>query len=68
MSIGVLKPLCDLLTVQDTKLLFVTLQGLENILKVGRESVKRPSAENPYISQIEQIEGLYIKVKFCVGL
>ena len=60
-GIGVLKPLCDLLAVQDTKVLFVTLQGLENILKVGKESVSRnrPNAENPYISQIEQIEGLY---------
>jgi len=32
---GAIPPLCDLLKVQDTKIVTVALEGLENILKVG---------------------------------
>lgn len=31
---GCIKPLCDLLTVEDNKIISVALEGLENILKV----------------------------------
>lgn len=34
-SAGAIKPLCDLLTVQDVRIVTVALEGLENILKVG---------------------------------
>ena len=32
---GCIKPLCDTLTVNDTRIITVALEGLENILKVG---------------------------------
>lgn len=31
---GAVKPLCDTLTVNDTRIIIVALEGLENILKV----------------------------------
>lgn len=33
-DVGAIKPLCDLLTVQDVRIVTVALEGLENILKV----------------------------------
>ena len=51
-SIGCIKPLCDLLTVQDSRLIVVTLEGLENILKIGeKEKV------NTFSSSIEEAYG-----------
>lgn len=32
---GAIKPLCDLVTVNDARIVTVALEGLENILKVG---------------------------------
>jgi importin subunit alpha-1 len=32
---GCIKPLCDLLTCQDARIVTVALEGLENILRVG---------------------------------
>lgn len=33
---GAIKPLCDLLSTPDVRIVTVALEGLENILKVGR--------------------------------
>ena len=35
-SVGCIKPLCDLLTCADVRIITVALEGLENILKVRR--------------------------------
>ena len=37
-SVGCIKPLCDLLTCADARIITVALEGLENILKVGLQS------------------------------
>ena len=54
-SIGCIKPLCDILTVQDPRIVLVTLEGLENILKVGQIDAK--NGVNPYSVLIEEAYG-----------
>jgi importin subunit alpha-1 len=56
---GCIKPMCDLLLVNDSKLLIVVLEGLENMLASGereRERLHQPA--NEYASLIEQVGGL----------
>jgi len=57
-SIGCIKPLCDMLTVQDSRIVLVTLEGLENILKVGQQDVRKNGGVNPYSVLIEEAFGL----------
>ena len=48
---GCIKPLCDLLTVADARLITVALEGIENILKAGEQEVQNnPNVfpQNPY--------------------
>ena len=54
---GCIRPLCDLLTCQDPRIVTVSLEGLENILKVGDED---PGGEgvNLYARYIDEAEGL----------
>jgi hypothetical protein len=52
---GCIKPLCDLLEVNDTKVIGVALDALENILKSG---VALNQPENPYLALIEGADGL----------
>jgi importin subunit alpha-1 len=50
---GCIKPLCDLLTCPDPRIVTVSLEGLENILKAGEaEEV------NLYAQYIDEAEGL----------
>jgi len=51
---NVIQPLCDVLTLQDTKLLKTVLDALENILRVGASS----GGTNPYALLIEEADGL----------
>eukprot|EP00854_Cymbomonas_tetramitiformis_P019290 gene19290-23059_t len=55
---GCIKPLCDLLGVQDSQVMVVVLEGLENILKAG-EAEKQPGAShiNLYAKLIEETKG-----------
>ncbi|KAG1669496.1 hypothetical protein FOA52_015663 [Chlamydomonas sp. UWO 241] len=57
---GCIKPLCDTLTVNDTRVIVVALEGLENILKIGEQMKRMPASEghNPYGRMIEACEGL----------
>lgn len=57
---GCIKPLCDLLAVQDVRIVTVALEGLENILKVGEAAAKAPGGggQNPYAQLVEDAEGL----------
>lgn len=57
-ELGCIKPLCDLLTVMDSKIVQVALNGLENILRLGEQEAKRNGAGiNPYCALIEEAYG-----------
>ncbi|MEW5301142.1 MAG: hypothetical protein WDW36_004021 [Sanguina aurantia] len=57
---GCIKPLCDLLVANDTRIITVALEGLENILKVGETIKKLPGGDgtNPFSQLVEDAEGL----------
>ncbi|KAF4796556.1 Importin subunit alpha-6 [Turdus rufiventris] len=58
-ALGCTKPLCDLLTVMDSKIVQVALNGLENILRLGeQESKQNGIGTNPYCALIEEAYGL----------
>lgn len=58
-SQGCIKPLCDILTVKDVKIIQVALDGLENILAVGQmEAINTDDHMNPYALHIEEAGGL----------
>lgn len=60
MNLGCIKPLCDLLTVMDSKIVQVALNGLENILRLGEQEAKQENngtGVNPYCSLIEEAYG-----------
>uniref|UniRef100_A0A8C2XBF2 Importin subunit alpha n=1 Tax=Cyclopterus lumpus TaxID=8103 RepID=A0A8C2XBF2_CYCLU len=58
-SLNAVKPMCDLLTVMDTKIVQVSLNGLENILKLGEQEAKQNGTGiNPYCALIEEAYGL----------
>ena len=54
---GCVAPLCDLLTVMDSKIVQVALNGLENILRLGDQDAKVSSGTNPYAVMIEECYG-----------
>jgi len=56
---GILEPMCDLLTSSDSRLVLVSLECLDNILRSG-ESVKAKTrtSTNPYCQHIESCGGL----------
>lgn len=59
-NLGCIKPLCDLLTVMDSKIVQVALNGLENILRLGEQEAKQENSgtgTNPYCSLIEEAYG-----------
>mmetsp|Transcript_49092 Transcript_49092/g.72936 ORF Transcript_49092/g.72936 Transcript_49092/m.72936 type:complete len:554 (+) Transcript_49092:72-1733(+) len=55
---GCIRPLCDLLTVADTKIVTIALEGLENILKVGEEDSNVSGQPNQMATYIAEAEGL----------
>jgi importin subunit alpha-1 len=55
---GCIRPLCDLLTVNDPKIVTIALEGLENILKVGEEESKVTNGQNQMAIFISEAEGL----------
>uniref|UniRef100_A0A672R5S9 Importin subunit alpha n=1 Tax=Sinocyclocheilus grahami TaxID=75366 RepID=A0A672R5S9_SINGR len=58
-SLNTIKPMCDLLTVMDSKIVQVALNGLENILRLGeQESKQNGTGINPYCALIEEAYGL----------
>lgn len=57
------KPLCDLLTVMDAKMIQVALTGIENILKAGEFEAYGASGPNPYALIVEECYGLE-KIEF----
>ena len=58
-SQGAIKPLCDLLGVQDSRIISVALEALDNLLKVGQaDSTASGTDENEYATLVEEAEGL----------
>ena len=59
-SQGCIKPLCDLLTMMDNKIIQVALDGLDNILKVGEmdKEAGGPGAVNQYALYVEEAGGM----------
>jgi HEAT repeat protein len=55
---GCIRPLCDLLTVSDPKIVTIALEGLENILKVGDEESRRTGGQNQMAVYISEADGL----------
>ncbi|KAG7352750.1 heat repeat-containing protein [Nitzschia inconspicua] len=55
---GCIRPLCDLLTVNDPKIVTIALEGLENILKVGEEESKATGQPNQMAIFVSEAEGL----------
>src|SRR5271169_5192435 len=53
---GCIKPLCDLLTMMDNKIIQVALDGLDNILKVGEidKQAAGPGGVNQYALYVEE--------------
>lgn len=54
---GCIGPMCDLLTVMDTKIVQVALNGLENILRLGQQDAKLNNGLNEYAVLIEKCYG-----------
>jgi importin subunit alpha-1 len=57
---GAIKPICDLLSVNDSKLINICLEALDHILAVGKlahESLPHLT-ENPYLRLVEEADGL----------
>lgn len=59
---GCVRPLCDLLTVMDSKIVQVALNGLENILRLGEQDAKALNGVNPYAVLIEECYGEFTKI------
>lgn len=56
---GCIKPMCDLLTSSDGKMVGVALDAIENILRVGQQKQQENGLpENPVVALVEQAEGL----------
>lgn len=56
---GCIKPLCDLLSVNDSKLIGICLEALDHILAVGKTAEEQMALnENPYLRLIEEADGL----------
>jgi len=56
------KPLCDLLTVFDAKLLLVALEGIESILKTGALQAEGTKAAISSQNMLRKLE-VWIKLK-----
>ncbi|KAI7906664.1 armadillo-type protein [Cokeromyces recurvatus] len=58
---GCIKPLCEILTSMDNKIVQVALDGLDNILKIGeQERPNDPDGINRYALYIEECGGMEI--------
>lgn len=55
---GCIRPLCDLLTVSDPKIVTIALEGLENILRVGEDEARASGNPNQMALYISEAEGL----------
>lgn len=56
-SQDVIRPLCDLLTVMDSKIVQVALSGLENILRIGKQDALQTDGVNQFAVMVEEAYG-----------
>lgn len=57
-SCGVISALCNLFSCSDPKIIMVALEGVENILKVGKADAAKTSSVNAYCDMVEEAGGL----------
>mmetsp|Transcript_34642 Transcript_34642/g.80886 ORF Transcript_34642/g.80886 Transcript_34642/m.80886 type:complete len:552 (-) Transcript_34642:130-1785(-) len=58
-SCGCIKPMVDVLTIKDAKIVGVALECLDNILKTGKQvQAERGLPDNPWTDLVEQADGL----------
>jgi len=56
---GVIPRLCELFTCPDAKIIMVAMEGIENILRVGKaDAANDPNNVNPFADVVEQCKGL----------
>ena len=55
-----------MLTVQDSRLVLITLEGLENILKVGESDARSNEGVNQVAMLIEEAYGKYTCMCLCI--
>ena len=55
---GCIRPLCDLLTGSDAKIVTIALEGIENILRVGEEEARAMNTPNQMAIYVSEAEGL----------
>jgi len=55
---GCIKPLCDLLTCNDPRIIIVAIEAIENILKIGEMDSKSNGGQNIYSDFVEEAEGI----------
>ena len=56
-SSGCVKPICEMLKVDDSKTILVALEALEQLLKIGKEDAEANDGVNPYSVMIEEASG-----------
>jgi len=57
-TLDVIPSLCDLLTLNNVKVIMVALEGLENILKLGENDKAQTQGKNLYAIKVEECGGL----------
>lgn len=57
-SCGVIPALCNLFVCTDPKIIMVALEGVENILKVGKKDAAKNQSTNSYCDIVEESGGL----------
>jgi len=65
-QLNVIPPLCDLLSITDSKVVEVSLNGIDNILKLGQQDSRQNNGINAYSILIEECGGLD-KIEFLQG-
>lgn len=56
---GCIPPLCDLFTCADAKMVMVAMEGIENILRVGKKDMLANGSDtNVFATYVEECEGL----------
>ena len=54
---GALQGMCNILTCEDTNIVLIALEGIENLLKFGKK-IQPSSASNVVVDMIEECQGL----------
>ena len=62
---GCLKPLCDILSSQDSTIVQVILDGIDNILSVGQAEARKGSPKNEYLIMLEDIGAVHKSEYVC---